>query len=379
MSHALPRVAVQNQTWSVSMAPRAPSTMKPARLAWPAAAYAPAAASRIRPGNGRPVASISAPTKTTRYACATKASQSGRSASITRTWCKRGATAPDRDAVRRARRRRRRPGAGAPRSGRDLRAAPTSRQATRRTTGRQRRRRARGGAGRAAGAAARRGGRRRRRGARRLRPAALARGARGARGAWRAPPARLHDVCLASPQPPRAAAVAPSPPAPHPSRPRRLDRAALPRRRAAPLVRLARGPDRGDRTVGGARARLRGGVRDGDRVPPQQLAAAASARSRADGRRGHAAHARHPSLDPRGGDEQQLVGHDVVVGSAASHAAARPARRDAPGRGTGVSRAAERCGPAGAAVPAPTPGVGGVIRVVRLYHYGVRRRPRVPG
>src|SRR3989441_3933763 len=41
-----------------------------------------------------------------------------------------------------------------------------------------------------------------------LRPAALARGAGGARVAWRFPAARLHHVCLASAQPPRAAAVA---------------------------------------------------------------------------------------------------------------------------------------------------------------------------
>src|SRR6266850_4951949 len=339
------------------MAPRAPSAMKAMRLALPAAAYAPAATSRIRPGKGRPVASISAPTKTTRYACATKASKSGRSTSITRTSCKRGATAPDGDAVRCPRRRGPRPGAGAPRSGRDLRAAPTSRQATRRTTGRQRRPRARRGAGRAAGAGARRGRRRRRGGAWRLRPAALARGAGGARVARRPSAARLHDVCLASPQPPRAVAVAVSPRAPHRSRPRRLDGAALPRRRAAPLVRLARGPGRGDRTAGGARARLRGGVRDGDRVPSQQLAAAAGARSRADGGRRHAAHARHPSLDARGGDEQQLVGHAVVVGSPAWHAAAGSTRRDARDRATGVSRAGSRARSAGAAVPAPAPGV----------------------
>src|SRR5207253_144544 len=63
-------------------------------LAWPAAAHAPAPARSNRPGNGRPVASISAPTNTTTYACSTKASRSGRRASITVRSCKRRATAP---------------------------------------------------------------------------------------------------------------------------------------------------------------------------------------------------------------------------------------------------------------------------------------------
>src|SRR6266403_1984836 len=281
-----------------------------------------------------------------------------------RTKCKRGATAPRRDAVRRARRHGRRARARRALSGRDPRPAATPRPAARRAAGHQRSCRARRGAGRAARPGARRRRRRRRGRARGRRPAALVAGPGGPRVARRPPAARLHHVRLASPQSPGAAALAVPPRAPHGPRPRRLDGAALPRRRAAALVWLARGPGRGDRTTGRATARLRGGVRDGDRVSPQQLAAATRARPRAGGGGGHAANARRPSLDPAGRDEQQLVGAAVVLGPAASHAAVRAAGRATGDRAARVPRPPRRSGFAGAAVPTPAPGLASVSEPV---------------
>ena len=139
------------------------------------------------------------------------------------------------------------------------------------------------------------------------RPAAVARPARVARHGRRLPAARPDAVLLASPDPPRAGAVA-VPPRP-PRRPGhgRHHRRPLPRRRAADLGPVPVGPGRPVRHQPPGAVGLVHAAAGRGHVPPQQRRPARAGRPVGVEAGDDAPPARHPPLGRGGRAEQQLV------------------------------------------------------------------------